>query len=310
MGGTIAVDSKQGRGTTFTVNLTLQVSEDIVNHDFWHEHNIARLLAVDDEEVVGQNIQMTMEDTGVAVDYTLNGESAVKMVEQSNRDGQPYDIVLLNWKTLGIDGLETARRIRQKIPKDVPILILTSYDWVEIEDKTRDVGIDAVLPNSFFLTTFRATIDSILNHGAETQRHNDDSEDALNILHGMNILVAEDNEINAEILRELLDIEGASCEIYENGQRVVEAFEKSTPHQYQLILMDVQMPVMNGYEATKTIRRCAHPLAQKIPIIAMTANAFAEDIRDALNASMNAHVAKPIDMAVLNQTVKEILERN
>ena len=123
----------------------------------------------------------------------------------------------------------------------------------------------------------------------------------------MHILVAEDNEINAEILKELLDMAGASCDIVENGKLVVEAFENSGPGQYQLILMDVQMPVMNGYEATRAIRGLGHPLALTMPIIAMTANAFAEDVRDALEAGMNAHVAKPIDMAVLEQTVRAVM---
>ena len=124
----------------------------------------------------------------------------------------------------------------------------------------------------------------------------------------MHILVAEDNEINAEILNELLDMSGATCEICENGQLIAEAFERSEPGQYQLILMDVQMPVMNGYEATRAIRKSGHPLARTIPIIAMTANAFAEDVRDALDAGMNAHVAKPVDMAMLEQTVRKLME--
>ncbi len=123
----------------------------------------------------------------------------------------------------------------------------------------------------------------------------------------MHILVAEDNEINAEILRELLDMCGATCEIGENGRQIVDMFDKSAPGQYQMILMDVQMPVMNGYEATRAIRDLGHPLALSIPIIAMTANAFAEDIRDALEAGMNAHVAKPVDMKVLEQTVKAVI---
>lgn len=136
-----------------------------------------------------------------------------------------------------------------------------------------------------------------------------DPSDKQNILEGMHILVAEDNEINAEILTELLDMEGATCEIYENGRLAVDAFGRSAVGQYDLILMDVQMPLMNGYEATKAIRNLSHPSALTIPIIAMTANAFAEDIREALDAGMNAHAAKPIDMAVLAQTVQTVLEQ-
>lgn len=147
-------------------------------------------------------------------------------------------------------------------------------------------------------------MDFVLNN---TLRHGEAAEEEESVLQGMHILVAEDNEINAEILGELLDMVGATCDICENGELAMDAFEKSTPGQYQMILMDVQMPVMNGYEATRAIRKLNHPMAQSIPIIAMTANAFAEDIRAALDAGMNAHAAKPVDMAVLEQTVRTVL---
>ena len=150
-------------------------------------------------------------------------------------------------------------------------------------------------------------MDSILNRTAPPLSERAEEKKA-SVLQGMHILVAEDNEINAEILRELLQIVGASCDIFENGQLVVDAFAQSEPGAYQLILMDVQMPVLNGYEATRALRRLDHPLARTIPIVAMTANAFAEDIRDALAAGMNAHVAKPVDMRVLEQTVQTALE--
>lgn len=147
-----------------------------------------------------------------------------------------------------MDGVETTRHIRQTIDKALPNVILSSYDWPEVEEEAREAGADA------------------------------------------------------------FDIVGATCDICANGRLVVEAFERSLPGQYQLILMDVQMPVMNGYEATRMIRKLPHPMAAEIPIIAMTANAFAEDIRDALEAGMNAHVVKPIDMAVLERTVRAVLE--
>ena len=204
-------------------------------------------------------------------------------------------------------GVETARRIRQADPDGPPILVLTSYDWPEIEEEARAAGVDAFLPKPFFLTSFRQKVDSILNRTAPPLSERAEEKKA-SVLQGMHILVAEDNEINAEILRELLQIVGASCDIFENGQLVVDAFAQSEPGAYQLILMDVQMPVLNGYEATRALRRLDHPLARTIPIVAMTANAFAEDIRDALAAGMNAHVAKPVDMRVLEQTVQTALE--
>ena len=305
MGGAISVESEKGKGSTFTVDLELHVSEQAIDQGFWQKHGITRLLAVDDEEVICQNIQMTMEGTGVAVDCALDGRTAVQMVKQSDREGRLYDVVLLDWKMPGMDGVETARRIREEIPKEVPILILTSYDWPDIEEEARAAGVDAFLPKPFFLTSFRQKVDSVLGRAPELR---EEEIGERSILEGMHILVAEDNDINAEILRELLDMAGAACDICENGRLVADAFEKSVPGQYQLILMDVQMPVMNGYEATRAIRDLSHPLARTIPIIAMTANAFAEDIRDALEAGMNAHVAKPIDMAVLEQTVKAVLE--
>lgn len=301
MGGSISVKSEKNKGSVFTVDLELAVNEQHVDQDFWQKNGITRILAVDDEEVICQNIQMVMEDAGVSVEYTLDGESAVEMVRRADREGRLYDVVILDWKMPGMDGLETAACIRREISRDIPILILTGFDLPE----DGEGAVDAFLSKPFFLTSFRQKVDAVLNR-EKRQAGQDKGEKS--ILCGMHILVAEDNEINAEILRELLDMSGATCEIYENGKLVAEAFEKSKPGQYQLILMDVQMPVMNGYEATGVIRAMDHPMANRIPIVAMTANAFAEDIRDAMEAGMSGHVAKPIDMGVLEQTIRGVLE--
>ena len=307
MGGSIAVASQKGKGSVFTVELDLHISEQAADRSFWNKNGITRILAVDDEEVICRNVQISMEGTGVTVDYALDGRTAVDRIRNSAEEGRPYHIVLLDWRMPGMNGVETARHIRREITENGPILILNSYDWPEIEEEARQAGVDAFLSKPFFLTSFRQKVDSVLNPGGgETESGS--ASDERSVLQGMHILVAEDNEINSEILSELLDASGASCEICENGQLVTEAFEKSIPGQYQIILMDVQMPVMNGYDASRAIRSSAHPLAQSIPIIAMTANAFAEDVRDALEAGMNAHVAKPIDMTVLEQTVREVLE--
>ncbi len=304
MGGAIAVDSKKGRGTTFTVDLELQISGDSIDQDFWKKHNITRLLTVDDEEVICQNIQLAMEGTGVSVDYTLSGAAAVELVKQSELEGRLYNIVLLDWKMPGMDGVETARRIREAVPKDIPVLVLTSYDWPEIEEEARAAGVDAFLSKPFFLSSLRQKMDSLLSRQQEEPQQEQAEH---GVLQGLHILVAEDNEINAEILSELLDMAGCTCQVCENGQMAVEAFAQSAPGEYQLILMDVQMPVMNGYDATRAIRKLDHSMARTVPIVAMTANAFAEDIRDALESGMNAHVAKPIDMEVLERTVREVL---
>ncbi|MCM1326740.1 MAG: response regulator [Bacteroidales bacterium] len=310
MGGSISVKSKKGEGSTFTVDLDLQISEQAIDRKFWKKNNITRMLAVDDEEVVCQNIQLTMKDTGVVVDYVLDGKSAMERVKHSAGEGVPYNIVLLDWKMPGMDGIETARRIRESTPGNTPLLILTSYDWPEVEEEARDAGVDTFLPKPFFLTSFRKKVDEILKQEASDilteEAAIEETAEGQSVFQGMHILAAEDNEINAEILNAVLDNSGATCKICENGQLAVEEFKKSVPGQYQLILMDVQMPVMNGYDATKAIRALDHPLAKEIPIIAMTANAFAEDVRDALEAGMNAHVAKPVDIAVLEQTVRSV----
>ena len=308
MGGRISVESQKGKGSKFTVELELHISEEAMDHGFWQKSGISRLLAVDDEEVICQNVQLTMEGTGVQVDSALDGRTAVEMVKRSEEEGRPYHVVLLDWKMPGMDGLETARRIRQAVSQSVPILVLTSYDWMDIEEEARDAGIDAFMPKPFFLTNFRQKMDQLL-HPAPEAPQEDGEEEEQSVLQGMHILVAEDNEINAEILSELLDMMDATCQVCENGQLVVDAFAKSAPGQYGLVLMDVQMPVMNGYEATRAIRALDHPLAKTIPIIAMTANAFAEDVRDALEAGMDAHVAKPVDIGVLEQTIKSVLQR-
>ncbi|MCM1046619.1 MAG: extracellular solute-binding protein [Candidatus Gastranaerophilales bacterium] len=308
MSGTISVKSKKGEGTTFTVELSLHISEQTIDQNFWKNHNITRVLAVDDEEVICENIQLAMEGTGVNVDYVLNGQSAVEKVQHSGEERQPYDIILLDWKMPGMDGVETARRIRESMSGNTPILVLISYDWPEIEEEAQAAGVDAFLSKPFFLTSFRQKVDEVLHREEAMTAEVKDPVLTQSVFQGMHILAAEDNEINSEILREILTMAGATCKICENGQLAVEEFKQSAPGQYQMILMDVQMPVMNGYEATKAIRSLDHPLAKTIPIIAMTANAFAEDVRDALAAGMNAHVAKPVDMTILEQTVKELLE--
>ena len=309
MGGKISVESEKGKGSVFTVDLELHISEHEIDQDFWNKHGITHILAVDDEEVVCQNIQIAMEGTGVTVEYALNGKAALDMVKQAEKAGRPYHIVLLDWKMPGMDGVETARKIRREISDSVPLLILSSYDWPEIEEEAREAGVDSFLSKPFFLTSFRQKVEAVLGQEAETQPENKGDDTEQSILQGMHILVAEDNEINGEILEELLDMGGASCDICENGQVAVETFKNALSGQYQMILMDVQMPVMNGYEATKKIRALDHPLARTIPIIAMTANAFAEDVRDALEAGMNAHVAKPVDMTVLEQTIRAVMEQ-
>ena len=302
MGGIIKVESKPGEGSTFTVDLELRIQEWDEDHSFWKNHGISNILVIDDETEVCANIQRAMAKTGVTVQAAENGVSAVEMVEAAYRENHGFDLILMDWKMPGFDGIETARRIRSMISIDIPIMLLSAYDWSEIEEEGAEAGIDGFLAKPFFLSNFKLAIEK-LDRTVPKQEEKQQEKDALE---GKHILAAEDNELNAEILADLLDMHGASCEIAKDGKEALKMFEQSEPGKYDLILMDVQMPVMNGYEATRAIRACSHQNAKSIPIIAMTANAFADDIRDALNAGMNAHVAKPVDMDKLQVVIREI----
>ncbi len=302
MGGSIKVKSKLGEGTTFEVELELHIQEREDNPKFWTEHSLGKMLVVDDEEDVCQNVIHTMRETGVMVKYATGGETAIEMMEEARQAGEPYDLILLDWKMPGLDGLETARLIRKSYPEKIPILFLTAYDWSEIEQKAIDIGVDQFIPKPFFMSTFKEAICRGMDTPQET-RTNEDS-----IFQGKHVLVVDDIEANYIILVKILTSQGAICEAVENGQEAVDAFLQSQPGTYDMILMDVQMPVMGGYEATRTIRNSNHPDAKSIPIIAMTANAFVDDVRDAINAGMDAHITKPIQMDKLKSTIRQVLE--
>ncbi len=307
MGGTIKVASQEGKGSIFTVELELRLPGDRDDEPFWQNHGIFQILAVSGEESCN-NIQMVMSQDGVAVDVAFDGESGIERLRRTYEDGQEYQAILLNWNLPDINGFETARRIRNLISDYVPILFLVPSDWDDT-DKGEEMAVSGIcgfLDQPFLVSAFKEKIEEILTGKAGEERKETGIECSLQ---GLHFLVAEDNEINAEILTELLDIEGAVCEIAENGQRAVESFMTKEPGTFDAILMDVQMPVMNGYDATRVIRSLDRTDAGMIPIIAMTANAFAEDVKDAADAGMDAHVAKPIDMALLKRTVYELILR-
>lgn len=305
MGGTIDVKSRQGEGSLFTVDLELRIQVQNIDEEFWENHRITRVLIVDDDESICTNVIRAMEGTGVSVQYALGGGNAIRQIGQAHQEGVLFDLVLLDWKMPGMDGIQTAREIRAMLPEHIPIILLTAYEWDEIEEEALAAGIDGFLAKPFFLTSFKQAIVTVQ---AKDQKM-PDTEAPDDILTGITILAAEDNELNAEILRELLNMNNVACDFVSNGQELLEAFEKSEPDQYDLILTDIQMPVMNGYDAARAIRSCGHPCGKIIPIVAMTANAFAEDVKEALDAGMNAHVPKPIDMRNLESVIAELIKK-
>ena len=307
MGGTLSVQSELGKGSTFTVEIEMAVADkEAPDEDFWAHHNVSRVLVVDDEEDVCIDIREIMRDTGVDVSYALSGKKAIEMVQSACDAHNDYHIVLLDWKMPEMDGVETAKRIRKKVGADVPIMVLTSYSFDEIEEEAKNAGIDYFLPKPFFVSNFRNAIMQIRDKGEKKDEPAKLEEISIK---GLKVLAAEDNEINAEILCELMDIEEVKCDVASDGKEALEKFENSAEGQYDMIFMDVQMPVMNGYEATRAIRACAHPQAKTIPIIAMTANAFDDDVKMALESGMNAHLAKPIDISKLKSIIANIREK-
>ena len=308
MGGIIQVESRPGKGSTFTVELSFVLPEQ-EEQDTWFRQKVTRMLVADDEEEICRDIQELMRGSGVEITCVTDGASAVEAAVRAHEKGEDFHVILLDWKMPEMDGVETARRIRDRIGSDVPILVLSSYDWSDIETEARQAGISAFMPKPFFASTFWQTIEPLfMDHPVQKEEQPEAAEEET--MKGCLFLVAEDNELNAEILTEMLKMEGAGYELAVNGQEAVEMFERSEPGHYDMILMDVQMPVMNGYEATRRIRACSHPEAKTIPIAAMTANTFAEDVRDALAAGMDGHLAKPIDMNAVRELVGKLLGRS
>ncbi len=303
MGGIIQVESAPGQGSTFTVELSFLLPEP-EEAESWYRDKVTRMLVADDEEDICLSIRELMRDSGVDVACVHDGAAAVERAVTAWQRDEGFHVILLDWKMPGMDGVEAARQIRARIGEQVPILVLTSYDWSDIETEARQAGIDAFMPKPFFVSTFWDTIRPLFP---------EDPADRLAggapALAGKHFLAAEDNELNAEILTEMLEMEGASCQVAPNGREALELFQNTGPGTYDLILMDVQMPVMNGYDAARAIRACGHPQAKSIPIVAMTANAFAEDVKSALDAGMDGHLSKPIDMNAVREMVGRLLNR-
>ena len=304
MGGSISVDSEPGCGSVFNVDLELQIVNGEPDKEFWRELGITRMLVADDMEEVCVDVRELMAETGVEVDCAIGGKEAVRMASDAAEIHEEYHIIILDWKMMDMDGVEAARRIREKVGDMVPIMVLTSYDFENIEDKAREAGITAFLSKPFFVSSFRNAVEKscILSEEHDIMESPDERMEFA----GMRILAAEDNEPNAEILTELLKTEGIECEIAENGKEAVELFNASKPGYYDMIFMDIAMPVMDGYEATGFIRSSLHPDGATIPIVAMTAYVFEEDVRRSLEAGMDAHTAKPIDMENVKDLIRQL----
>lgn len=302
-GGTIDVKSKPGEGTTFVVTLDMPIAEKAMDDMILPP---MRLLIADDDDVFLESASDTIKSMGVEADTVSNGEDAVKMVAERHAHDADYHCVIIDWKMPGMDGLETIRAIREKVGDDVSIIIVSAYDWTEIEQEALTAGANGFITKPLFRSSVYDKLNELLNFdNSEKPSSEDNAED----LKGINLLIAEDNDINWDIIEVMLEFCEITSERAENGQICVDKINAAPEGTYQAILMDVQMPVMNGREATRTIRASDKEYVRNIPIIAMTADAFAEDIIACKEAGMNGHVSKPLDMKKLIKELRSALNK-
>ncbi len=301
IGGIINCESEQGKGTTFTVILDIPIA-DRQREDMKFEP--LDVLVVDDDETMLQTATDMLESLGATVEQASSGLAAVGMIEHRHLSGKNYNVVLIDWKMPEVDGLETIKKIRSEINSQVPILLISAYDWSDIEDKARNAGANGFITKPLFRSTLYDRINDLMGKNSSVSEPEDDYSD----LQGLNILVAEDNDINWEIISAMLSMFGITSERAENGKVCVDMMSEATEGRYKLIFMDVQMPEMNGLDATRAIRKLENSWAASIPIVAMTADAFSENITECLDAGMNGHIAKPIDVKLVIKEIRRIKE--
>lgn len=260
-------------------------------------------MVVDDDEVAIDHAQMVLNEVGIQADVCSGGAEALRMIEVQNAKHKPYNLVLLDWNMPEMNGLEAASRIREKYDSDTTVVVLTAYNWDDIREEAHRVGVDNFLSKPLFAANVIEEFEIIARRNKTGIFEEKKTAD----LSGRRILLAEDMEINAEILIDLLDMENIKADHAENGRIAVEMFAASAPGTYAAILMDVRMPEMDGLEATAAIRALDREDAKRIPIIAMTANAFDEDVQRSLQAGMNAHLSKPVEPDRLYRVLGELI---
>ncbi len=302
MDGTISVVSEEGKGSTFTVSLQLKTCSGPVRQEEIPQLKGLRALVADDDFNTCSSVTKMLATVGMRPDWTTSGKEAVLRTKLAWEQGDEYAAFIIDWLMPDMNGVEVVRRVRTIIGDEKPIIILTAYDWSDIEEEARAAGVTAFCSKPIFLSELREVLESPL----ATPKEEDDKAQAVSF-EGKKVLLVEDNELNQEIAVEILQGAGFVVEVADDGEAAVERMEQSAPGQYDLILMDIQMPIMNGYEATEKIRALGDPRVAGIPIIAMTANAFDEDRRAALEAGMNGHIAKPIDIPKLMELLQDLL---
>ncbi len=301
MNGTIDCQSEVGKGTTFTIALDIPIAEKQLEE--MRIDGVDALIA-DDDPILLETAADTLESLGIAAERAKNGREVLQMMRHRHETGNDYNLVILDWRMPEMDGIETIRQIRAEIDARIPILLISAYDLSDIEDEAKEAGADGVISKPMFRSKLYEKINELLGMEAKAVEPEDNYSD----LAGTNILIAEDNDINWEIISAMLGMFGITSERAENGQICVDKMAQAKEGSYDLIFMDIQMPVMNGLDATRNIRRLENAWAASIPIIAMTADAFSENIAECLEAGMDGHIAKPVDLKLVIKEIRRIKE--
>jgi len=300
IGGDIECESELGKGTTFTVVLDIPVAENQYGDMKLEPIDV---LVVDDDEIMLQTAIDALQSLGAVAEKAQSGTKALEMIEQKHDSGKDYDVLIIDWRMPQMDGIETISQIRSMIGEHVVILLTSAYDWSDIEEEAKSAGADGFINKPLFRSTLYSKINDLTGNKAAHEPEEDYSD-----LEGMHILVAEDNDINWEIISTMLSMFKITSERAENGRICVDKMKDAKEGSYQLIFMDIQMPEMNGLDATRAIRKLADPWASSIPIVAMTADAFSENVTACLEAGMNGHIAKPIDIKLVIKEIRRIKE--
>lgn len=304
MNGSISVESEPGKGTTFTVELSLRLQDVKKTEEQIKELEGLRALVVDDDFNVCDSVGKMLKQIGLRSEWTTSGREAVYRTRIAREEGDSYHTFIIDWQMPGLSGVETARQIREEVGKDAPIIILTAYDWTDIEAEAKAAGVTAFCAKPMFLSDLKMVL-LAANNLLEKQEEAPEWTKA--DFNGKRILLVEDIELNREIAQIILEEAGFLVDMAPDGTDAVSIMERAQEYYYDAILMDVQMPIMNGYEATRTIRRLPREDVKTLPIIAMTANALEEDKEAALKSGMNAHISKPLDIDVFISILRKFL---
>jgi len=303
MNGTITVESEKGEGSEFTIVITLKNCDDPSLSVGRISAKDIHVLVVDDDPIACEHARVVMDEAGIKTDTCRSGREALEMLEVCRAKQEPYNLVLLDWKMPEMDGVEAAREIRKRYSNETTVIILTAYNWDEIMDEALHTGVDSFLSKPLFASS---VLDEFLRI-ARRNSINTFKEKKRIDLNGRRILMAEDIFINAEIVKELLGSRGVVIDHAENGRKASEMFAQSAAGYYDAILMDIRMPEMDGLEAASVIRGMDRTDSKAVPIIAMTANAFDEDVQRSLQVGMNAHLSKPVEPEHLFKTLEELI---